>query len=467
MRNLGGMDQAVLAEDGKHVRWLQRSALIAAALVAGTGLVALLGWALDVPLLRTLLPGHVAMKANTAIGMVLAGVALASCVRPGWLPLRVSGLASLGVVLLGIATLLQFVLDIDLGFDDLLFDDPEGLKTGRSPGRMSELTALSFVLAGLIGLLACKRFGARLGQALAVVLLVIALFALSAYGYGMGTETGQVPFTPLGLNTAVCVFLLALGWLASQPGSGLARILASPGLGGELGRRALAPALVAPVVVAFLAQMAVRQDWLSVGATITWMAVASGLFVTGLVWWGAGLLERIERERENSRRLEASANTDELTGVGNRRAFDEALAGLLMRRAKGGSPVCLVMLDLDHFKQYNDRHGHLAGDQALRLAGALLRAALRPGDLAARYGGEEFAVLLQGIDQSRALMVAERLCRDFRIADWPFGPVTASLGVAEAMAGETPQSLVARADAALYRAKAEGRDRAVEAQSKV
>lgn len=461
MRNLGGMDQAALADDGKHVRWLQRSALTAAALVAGTGLVALLGWAADMPLLRTLLPGHVAMKANTAIGMVLAGVALASCVRPGWLPLQVSGMASLGVALLGMATLLQFALDIDLGFDDLLFHDPAGPKTGRSPGRMSELTAVSFVLAGLIGLLACKPFGARLGQALAVALLVIALFALSAYGYEMGTETGQVPFTPLGLNTAVCVFLLALGWLASQPGSGLARILASPGLGGELGRRALAPALVAPVVVAFLAQMAVRQDWLSVGATITWMAVASGLLVTGLVWWGAGLLERIERERENSRRFEASANTDELTGVGNRRAFDEALAALLVRRAKGGSPVCLVMLDLDHFKQYNDRYGHLAGDQALRLAGALLRAALRPGDLAARYGGEEFAVLLQGIDQSRALMVAERLCRDFRIADWPFGPVTASLGVAEAIAGETPQSLVARADAALYRAKAEGRDRAV------
>lgn len=461
------MDQAALVDGGKYVRWLQRSAFMAATVVAGIGLLALLGWVLDVPLLRTVLPGHVAMKANTGIGMVLAGVALASCVRPGWLPLRVSGLASLVVAMLGIVTLLQFAFGIDLGIDALLFDDPEALQAQRSPGRMSELTAVSFVLAGVIGLMACKRVGAWLGQALAVAMLVLALFALSAYGYAMGTEARQVPFTPLGLNTALCVFLLALGWLASQPGGGLARILASPGLGGELGRRALAPALVAPVVVAFLAQLAVGRDWLSVGATITWMAVASGLFVAGLVWWGAGLLERLEREREHSRRLEASANTDELTGVGNRRAFDEALAALLVRRAKGGSPVCLVMLDLDHFKQYNDRYGHLAGDQALRLAGALLRAALRPGDLAARYGGEEFAVLLQGVDQARGLMVAERICRDFRIADWPFGPVTASLGVAEAEAGETPQSLVARADAALYRAKAAGRDRAVEAQSKV
>lgn len=459
------MDQASIADGEAPLRWLQRSALLAAAVVAGTGLTALLGWLLELPLLRAVLPGHVAMKANTALGMMLAGLALASCVRPAWLPLRISGLASLLVTLLGVATLTQFATGLDLGIDTLFFDDPEAEAAGRAPGRMSELTAAAFVLVGCIGLLACRRLGALLGQVMALVLLATALFALSAYGYAMGTETRHLGLTPLGLNTAVCLFLLALGWLASQPGSGLARVLASPGLGGELARRTLAPALVAPVLVAFLAQLALAREWLSVGGIITWMAVASGLFVAGLVWWGSGLLDRVEREREHSRRLQASVHTDELTGVGNRRAFDEALAALLQRRAKGGSELCLVMLDLDHFKQYNDSHGHLAGDQALRLSGALLRAALRPGDLAARYGGEEFAVLLPGIDLSRAMMVAERLCRDFRIADWPHEPVTISLGVAEAVPGESPESLVARADAALYQAKAAGRGRAAAAQS--
>lgn len=459
------MERAPLSDNGVHVRWLQRSALLAASVVAALGLAALLGWMFDLPLLRSLLPGHVAMKANTAIGMVLAGIALASCVRPAWLPLKVSGLASLAVALLGAATLLQFGTGIHLGIDDLLFADPEAQRVGRAPGRMSELTAVSFVLVGSIGMMACKRLGAGLGQVLALLLLVIALFALSSYGYAMGTESGRVAVTPLGINTSICVFLLALGWLASQPGSGLARVLASPGLGGELARRTLAPALVAPVLVAFFAQLALARGWLSVGATVTWMAVASGLFVAGLVWWGSSLLDRLEREREHSRRLEASAHTDELTGVGNRRAFDEALTALLARRAKGGSPLCLLMIDLDYFKRYNDSHGHLAGDQALRLAGALLRAALRPGDIAARYGGEEFAVLLPGVDAERALMVAERLVRDFRIADWPHEPVTISVGVAEASQGEAPQSLVARADAALYAAKAEGRDRATVAHS--
>ena len=442
-----------------NVLRLQRSAIGAALVVVALGGLALLGWLLDLPMLRSVLPGHVAMKANTAIGMLLAGLALVSCVRPAWISLRISGLASLAVLLVGAATLFQFATGVDLRIDALLFDDPDAARLGRAPGRMSELTAVSFLLAGGIGLMACRRVGQRLGQAMALAMLVIGLFALSAYGYAMGTEAGQVPFTPLGLNTAVCVFLLALGWLASQPGSGLARVLSSDRLGGELARRALAPALVAPVFVAFLAQVVVGSGVLSIGATITWMAVLSGLFVSGLVWWGAGLLDRLEREREHARRLEASANLDELTGVGNRRAFDEALSALLARRSKGGSTLCLVMIDLDHFKRYNDTHGHLAGDQALRHSGALLRAALRPGDLAARYGGEEFAVLLPGIDEARAMMVAERLCRDFRIAHWPFETITASLGVAEAGQGESPFSLVSRADAALYAAKAAGRDR--------
>lgn len=459
------MERAALSDNGVQVQWLQRSALAAALLVAAIGAAALLGWIFDVPVLRSVLPGHVTMKANTAIGMLLAATALASCVRPAWLPLRVSGLASMAVVLIGALVLFQYVSGINLGIDTLLFEDPEALRAGRPPGRMSQLTAVSFLLVGTIGMMACRRFGAWLGQALALVMLVLGLFALSAYGYAMGTEAGRVAFAPLGINTALCVFLLALGWLASQPGSGLARVLANPGLGGELARRTLGPALVAPVIVAFAAQVSLAEGWLSVGATITWMAVASGLFVAGLVWWGATLLDRLEREREHSRRLEASAHTDELTGVGNRRAFDEALAALLARRAKGGSDLCLLMIDLDHFKRYNDSHGHLAGDQALRLAGALLRAALRPGDIAARYGGEEFAVLLPGVDAERAAMVAERLARDFRIADWPYEPVTISVGVAEAAPGETPQSLVSRADAALYEAKASGRDRAAVAQS--
>ena len=150
-----------------------------------------------------------------------------------------------------------------------------------------------------------------------------------------------------------------------------------------------------------------------------------------------------------------------MTRLANRRAFQAAVAGLLRRRRDEDAVFSLLLLDLDRFKAFNDRFGHVAGDKSLRLAGHLLEAALRPGDVAARYGGEEFAVLLPGIDADRALLVAERIRRDFHAAEWPDQPITISIGVAQARAGDEEEGLVARADQALYAAKAAGRDRVV------
>ena len=119
------------------------------------------------------------------------------------------------------------------------------------------------------------------------------------------------------------------------------------------------------------------------------------------------------------------------------------------------------MLDLDKFKDYNDSHGHQAGDEVLRITGRLLRGALRPNDLPARYGGEEFAVLLPDTDGEHAYRVAERILTDFRAFAWPLRKVTISIGVAEAQPGDDEHGIVGRADDALYQAKSGGRDRAV------
>jgi diguanylate cyclase (GGDEF)-like protein len=146
--------------------------------------------------------------------------------------------------------------------------------------------------------------------------------------------------------------------------------------------------------------------------------------------------------------------------VANRRRFDEALA----EACTTGAPVSLVLIDLDHFKTLNDSQGHQDGDEALRSIAALLAARTESrGGLAARFGGEEFAWLLPGVTLNESMAEAETLrlsIRNARIrhttaAD---GIVTASLGVA-AGGGMTPPSLIAAADAALYRAKSGGRDR--------
>jgi len=449
-----------------QVARLRGHARLAAAAIGVIALSTLLGWVLGLPLLRSVLPGHVEMKANTAIGLLLASAALAGCGAVGRFRRRISPTASLLVLLLGATVLIEYVSDADLGIGTLLFKDPSAVSQGRVPGQMSQISAISFVMAGIIGLDACRHAGHWLGQALAVGLLGIALFSLSAYGYAMGTTMVVAGVTPVGLNTAVALFLLALGWLVSSPRSGLARTLVANSLGGELARRMLLPALLVPVVISMAAQMSLRAGWVSEGAAVTLLAMCTGLAIAAMIWWASRLLDGLEQQRRVSRELRASALTDELTSLGNRRAFDEAIGGLCRADREGAGPFSLMMLDLDHFKRYNDSHGHLAGDQALRVTGTLLREALRPGDVATRFGGEEFAVLLPDTDLERARRVGERIVRDFRVADWPFTRLTASIGVAEARPGESAEGLVARADQALYAAKVAGRDRvAVSPQS--
>jgi diguanylate cyclase (GGDEF)-like protein len=152
-------------------------------------------------------------------------------------------------------------------------------------------------------------------------------------------------------------------------------------------------------------------------------------------------------------RLALLASTDPLTGLPNRRSVDEDLDRLLARSGRSGRPVSVAMLDIDHFKAYNDRYGHLGGDRLLKAAAAAWRVQLRGGDMVGRYGGEEFLVLLPGCALDAAHDAADRLRGAL-----PDG-VTCSAGVARWDSAEAACELVARADAALYVAKRGGRDR--------
>jgi len=171
---------------------------------------------------------------------------------------------------------------------------------------------------------------------------------------------------------------------------------------------------------------------------------------------------------ETNRHLQHLARRDELTGLANRRAFDEAIHTEVLRATRDGTTLSVVLIDVDHFKQFNDRYGHPAGDDCLRaIARAIESVLCRPGDLAARYGGEEFAMLLPNTAEAGAATVAQRLLeavRELRIAHdgSPELIVTISAGLTtfwpRRCPGE-PTELVRRADTQLYRAKQEGRNR--------
>jgi diguanylate cyclase (GGDEF)-like protein len=151
-------------------------------------------------------------------------------------------------------------------------------------------------------------------------------------------------------------------------------------------------------------------------------------------------------------RLSNLAETDELTGLPNRRAWDETIRRAVGYSARTGRTLCVALVDLDRFKDFNDRNGHQAGDRLLKSSAAAWRTALRAGDTLARYGGEEFAIALPSCGAAEAAVVLERLR-----ALTPDGQ-TCSVGLAELAAGENAADLVARADEALYSAKRGGRD---------
>ncbi|MFW5808646.1 MAG: diguanylate cyclase [Spirochaetota bacterium] len=163
-----------------------------------------------------------------------------------------------------------------------------------------------------------------------------------------------------------------------------------------------------------------------------------------------------------SRRL---AETDYLTGLMNRRKFEDMVRFLMGRRDRDDSPLALILLDIDDFKQINDKHGHLKGDAVLKQLGTLINHSVRSADLACRWGGEEFAVLLYDASSRDAVNYARRLID--RIRSHPFdaiGTVTVSAGTATVRESDDMRDAFHRADEALYRAKEEGKDRIVPAQ---
>jgi len=178
----------------------------------------------------------------------------------------------------------------------------------------------------------------------------------------------------------------------------------------------------------------------------------------------------ISERKELEEKLSAFALTDGLTGLANRRAFDETLDREWKRTLREGSQISLLLLDVDHFKRFNDQHGHQVGDDCLRAVAVAVKGAVRGTDIAARYGGEEIAVVLPSTNTAGALEVAEKMRsavealqitqEDNQEGSW----VTASVGVATALSRQggtmrMPESLLLAADTALYKAKREGRNR--------
>ncbi|WP_284618569.1 diguanylate cyclase [Aquabacterium humicola] len=196
---------------------------------------------------------------------------------------------------------------------------------------------------------------------------------------------------------------------------------------------------------------------------VTFHAVEAGVMLEATIW-ALALGLRLRRQREDGARARELAEHDPLTGLHNRRGFLEQALPVYLTASRNARPLSAIVLDIDHFKRINDRHGHAGGDRTLTDVAERIRAACRGGDIVARWGGEEFVMLLPETGAEQARMLAERLRETFAktplvLADGQAVAFTASFGVAVRADGMSLDQLLQAADMALYRAKDAGRDR--------
>ena len=291
------------SEANARVLWLLTSFAWAASLIVIlVGLVVLGGWAFDIIALKSVFPGLVTMKANTALAFVLAGVSL-------WLlrseqadqrTRQIAQACAATVALLGLLTLSEYLFGWDLGIDQLLFEEPLGAVGTPSPGRMAHATAFNFLLVGMALLSLDTAHVQRISQLLALLAALIAFLALLGYLYGAEALYAIVPYTTIALHTAALFLILCSGILFARPDQGIMVIVSSDNLGGVLARRLLPAALFIPPLLAWLRLLGERAGLYDLEFGLALFATANVVVFALLIWWNAGLMHQTDRRRRQA-----------------------------------------------------------------------------------------------------------------------------------------------------------------------
>ena len=433
-----------------------------------SGVLVLIGWRLDVEVLKRLIPGLTAMNPSTAVGFICSGCALGLIATQPDLALARRLAVALAVVtaLLGAARVLAVAGFYDAGVDRLLFSSKLVAADFGRPNQMATNTAVNFLLVGAALMIIDRplrrfRWPAHL---LALTAAMTALLALMGYAYGLRSFYGIGSQIAMALPTALIFMILSIGVLCARPAHGIMAVVASDSSGGTMIRRLLPAVIIIPGILGAM-RLAGRQALILDTAFGLWLLIVSimTIFAT-VVAWNALLLYRMDLGRAAAeRKLTHLAQHDALTELPNRRLFLRRLAAEIERRREGGPLAAVLFVDLDLFKVINDSLGHVVGDEMLIAAGSRVAECVAPGDLVARLGGDEFTVLLPGLDDTRrAIDVAERIRTAF---ERPFtlglheAFTSVSIGIALAQGTDSAQDVLRHADIAMYHAKARGRSR--------
>ncbi len=264
-----------------------------AASAAAIGVLILVGWALDLAILKSVVPGLIAMKPNAALGFVLAGSAIAAIPREGRAPRASTGLAGAATAI-GAATLLEYFLGIDLGIDQVLWREPPGSVGSLAPGRMHPMTAFDFVLIGVATLCLAGDRWHRVAHSLALVAALVAGSALTGYLYGVRVFVGLATLNQMAVPTAVGMLAMASAVLLTRPALGLTGAIVGDTVGGLMARRLLPVAILAPIILNGLILLAVQAGLFDdrFGTAVRVMLIIA--ILGGVIGRNAGVLHRLD-----------------------------------------------------------------------------------------------------------------------------------------------------------------------------
>jgi signal transduction histidine kinase len=262
------------------------------------GAVVLVGWAFDVPVLKSVVPGLGTMKPNTALCFVLSGVALGlRVVRHDWVAgRRIAQLCGALVLLIGVASVAEFLFHVDLGIDGLLFPQPTPLGSPY-PERMAEMTALSVACSGGALLLLDSRRAPVATEMLALVVALISGTALVGYAYGQRALYASDPFTSVALHTALGFAALAIGILCARPDRGMVAVFIGDTAGGAMARRLVPIALVLPLALGWLQLEGERAGVYPAAFGTGWFAVSNVVILVAAILWYAVSLSQLDAKR--------------------------------------------------------------------------------------------------------------------------------------------------------------------------
>ena len=286
----------------RRIALLKSFSRAASASVVFIGCLALVGWALNITVLKSVLPGLVTMKANTALTFVLAGVSLwiLCAEQTGHRVRRVARACAVIVALIGFFTLGEYLFGWNLSMDQLLFKEPLGAVGTFAPGRMAPTTALNFLVIGLALVAFDAPRGFRAVQVFTLAAGAIGLLNLVGYAYGVKALYGLASYTQMAVHTAAAFIVLSVGLLFARPDRGLMAIVSSDGAGGVVARRLLPAAFGVPFLLGWLRLIGQRAGFYGTEFGVAIFALSTVIVLAVVTWANAGLLYRTDAERKRA-----------------------------------------------------------------------------------------------------------------------------------------------------------------------